>query len=61
MDGFHITLSAVTAEVAERRKSWIGGVPTPADVDAMVRHLAHRLKTSEAIVRDMIGPINTVA
>jgi hypothetical protein len=40
------TALIVAAELKERRKHWIGGIPTPADIDATVTHLAHRLKLS---------------
>lgn len=53
-------VAVVRAEVTIRRRLWIGGVPTPADIDAMVRHLVHRLKVSEEIIRDTLGPITTV-
>lgn len=52
--------AAISAEVATRRRLWIGGVPTPADIDAMVRHLVHRLKVPEAIIRETLSPITVV-
>ena len=52
--------AAVSAEVKERRRHWIGGVPTPADVDALVRQLAHRLKVPETVIRETLGPITSV-
>ncbi len=54
-------VAAVSAEVALRRRIWIAGIPTPADIDAMVSHLAHRLKLSEATIRDMLGLMTAVA
>ncbi len=53
--------AAVGAEVALRRRHWIAGIPTPSDIDAMVSHLAHRLKLPEATIRDTLGPIAAVA
>lgn len=53
--------AAVSAEVLIRKRHWIAGIPTPADVTAMVRHLAHRLKLPEATIRDTLGPMTAVA
>ena len=44
----------IAAELATRRKHWIAGVPTPADIDATVTHLAHRLKLPREEVRTVV-------
>lgn len=50
----------VAAELATRRKHWIAGVPTPADIDAAVAHLAHRLKLPPDTVRAEIAALRSV-
>lgn len=54
-------VAAVSAELATRKQHWIAGIPTPSDIDAMVSHLAHRLKLPEATIRDTLGPMAAVA
>ena len=53
--------AAVSDEVKIRRRLWMAGVPTPADIDAMVRHVARGLQLPEDIVRDTLGPMKAVA
>lgn len=43
--------SALAAEVAVRKRYWIGGVPTPGDQLGVIRIVAHRLKSTEEAVR----------
>ena len=59
MTGWHIILSAVNAEIAARRKYWIGGVPTPADMEAVEKHIARRLKVSLDVLRAALPWLKT--
>lgn len=41
--GLHLH-EAIRKEVARRRLHWIAGVPTPADLEAVLKHVAHAEK-----------------
>ncbi|MDT8856453.1 hypothetical protein RNZ50_15775 [Paracoccaceae bacterium Fryx2] len=45
---------ALAAEVAERRRHWIGGEPEAGDRTAVIRLVAHRLKVGPDEVRAMM-------
>lgn len=46
-----------TAEIKVRRMRWIAGVPTPADLVVVEKHVAHRLKTTVEAVRAAVGVV----
>ena len=52
--------AALEAEIAARRRHWIGGVPTPADITGIVRDVAHRLRADPAQVRAAMPPMEVV-
>ena len=50
-----IILAEIAAEVARRKKFWIGGVPLPGDMIGIERHVAHRLRITWQDVKDAIA------
>jgi hypothetical protein len=46
-----------TGEILSRRRRWIAGVPTPADLAVVEKHVAHRLKTTVEAVRAAVGVV----
>lgn len=45
---------AIRKEVARRRQHWIAGVPTPADLEAVLKHVAHAAKQPLEDVRPIL-------
>lgn len=52
--------AALAAEIAARRRHWIGGVPTPSDITGIVRDVAHRLRADPEEVRAALPPMEVV-
>jgi hypothetical protein len=50
-------LALWSAEVAIRQRRWIAGVPIPADLVAVERFVAHRLKTTPEAVREAVAEV----
>lgn len=50
-------LALWSAEIVARRKRWIAGVPTPDDLVAVDRFVAHRLKTTVEAVQEAVAEV----
>lgn len=48
---------AYITEATIRRRYWIAGVPTEADLRALRRHVAHACKTDEIAVAEAVNEI----